>query len=98
MSSVIYHLWKLSADILDIYRVIKVVREYVLLTLFMKFHHFDQLLRHFCPILTSLIGIGQKVEQPKCSQHNLVSDHHGPVCKVSDLRVAPLSPRGIGDE
>ena len=48
-----------------------VVTDYVLLTIFSKFLYL------FCPIITSPARIGQTVEQPKGSQQNLVSDHHG---------------------
>ena len=47
------------------YRVTMVVRDQVLLTLFLKLLNVSKLLCHFCPILTSPSRIGQTVEQMK---------------------------------
>ena len=44
------------------------VKDYVSLSLFLKFLHLAQLICHFCLILTGPCRIGQIVEQPKQSQ------------------------------
>ena len=65
------------------YRVTMVVRDYVLLTSFLKFptfHHLAQLLCHFRPLCTCSSRIRQSEEQPSQSQPNLFSDHHVPAC------------------
>ena len=54
-----------------------VVRDYVLLTILLKFHSATQLICHFCPICSCLSRIRQTMIQPNQRQHNLVSDHHG---------------------
>ena len=56
-------------------RVTMMVRDYVLLTLLLKFHNLGQLLFHFCQICSCQSRIGQTVEQQNLSQQNLVSDH-----------------------
>ena len=66
-----------------------VVSDYILFIVFIKFPNLDPLLCHFCPFLTSPNKIGQKVEQLKPSEQNLVSDHHGhPVFSISHLSVS----------
>ena len=50
-----------------LYRETMVVRNYILLTIFLKFLNLAQLFRHFGPILIGPIKIGQTVEQPKHS-------------------------------
>ena len=42
------------------YRVTMVVRDYILLTLFLKFLNLEQLLCHFCPILTRPKKLGRQ--------------------------------------
>ena len=57
-----------------LYRVTKVVRDWILLALFLKFQNLPQL---FCPICACTSRIGPTVEQPHWSQQNIVADHHG---------------------
>ena len=53
-----------------------VVSDYILLTLFFKFHNLAQLHCDFCPICSCPSRIGQTVEKSNHSQPILVADHH----------------------
>ena len=59
------------------YRVIILVRDYFLLTSFLKFHNLAQLLCNICPICSCPSRIGQTVEQPNHGLQIIVADHHG---------------------
>ena len=59
-----------------------VARDYVLLTLFWKFHNLAQPLCHCCSICTRPSRIGQRVEQQNWNRNNIVSDHHGWIHKL----------------
>ena len=50
-----------------------VVSDYILLTLFLKFHNVAQFLCNFCPLQLPK----KTVEQPNNSQQILFADHHG---------------------
>ena len=60
-------------------------------TTFLKFLDLAQLSCHFCPILTSPNVIGQKVEQPRRSQNDLVlSDHLCHPVEIGDAGASSL--------
>ena len=52
-----------SKVVINTYWVTMVVSDYIMFTVFLKFHNVDQLLYNFCPICSGPIRIGQTVEQ-----------------------------------